>query len=194
LLTFFGTGEPDRIRVPRLMSWPLVVLAVPAALLGFLALLPDSLASWLASSTPAEAAAALYALEYGEPGELLHPATILLSTLAVLVGAGGVLLAWRRSGGTDPAALLGRFRPALAAGLGVDAFYARYVVRPVRALARLVVLSDRDVVDFYVLGAGRTARLLGGLLRRVQTGNVQTYLSLLLAGVVLVAVLAGEVT
>lgn len=200
LLVFFGASagpaeEPvGRIQVPGLMRWPLVVLAVPAALLGFLALAPDRLRTWLSGGTSAEAAAALYPMTYGEPTGLLHPATVVLSTLAVLAGAGGVLLVWRQSGGADPAAPLGRSRPALAAGFGLDAFYSRFVVRPVRALGGLVVLSDRDVVDFYVLGAGRSARLLGSLLRRAQTGNVQTYLSLLLAGVVLIAVLAGEVS
>ena len=65
------------------------------------------------------------------------------------------------------------------------------IVRPVWALARTVVATDRDVVDFYVLGSGRTARWLGGALRRLQSGNVSTYLSLLVAGVVVLAVAAG---
>jgi NADH-quinone oxidoreductase subunit L len=82
-----------------------------------------------------------------------------------------VLLAWRRLGGEDPAAMLGRVRPVLQAGFGMDAFYARWVVRPAKGLARAVVGTDRDVVDFYVFGTGRVARLLGGALRRVQSGK-----------------------
>jgi NADH-quinone oxidoreductase subunit L len=40
-----------------------------------------------------------------------------------------------------------------------------------------------------VRGAGGLPRLLGAAVRRAQTGNVQTYLSALLAGAVVLAVL-----
>jgi NADH-quinone oxidoreductase subunit L len=45
-----------------------------------------------------------------------------------------------------------------------------------------------------VRGAGIGARSLGGLLRRVQTGNIQLYLTALFAGVIVIAaVFAGQV-
>ncbi len=43
-------------------------------------------------------------------------------------------------------------------------------------------------MDTYVRGAGSGTRLLGGLVRRAQTGNVQSYLSALLAGAVVLAI------
>ena len=98
---------------------------------------------------------------------------------------------WLRLGRRDPAVLLGRTRPLLQQGFRVDDVVAAYVVRPVYAVARTVVAGDRDVVDFYVQGSGRAARWFGGALRLVQTGNVSTYLSLLLAGVVVLAIAAG---
>ena len=72
----------------------------------------------------------------------------------------------------------------------MDELISAYVVRPVWGLARAVVAGDRDVVDFYVGGSGRAARWVGGGLRLLQTGNVSTYLAILLAGVVLLAVAA----
>ena len=52
------------------------------------------------------------------------------------------------------------------------------------AAASLVRFLDREVVETYVRGAGGLPRLLGAAVRRAQTGNVQTYLSALLAGTV----------
>jgi NADH-quinone oxidoreductase subunit L len=56
--------------------------------------------------------------------------------------------------------------------------------------ARLVRFLDRTVVDTYVRGAATAPGLLGSLARRAQTGNVQTYLSVLTAGALVLAVAA----
>jgi NADH-quinone oxidoreductase subunit L len=53
-------------------------------------------------------------------------------------------------------------------------------------LARAVLGVDRRGIDATAEGSGRAAVLLGGGLRRLQTGNVQTYLSALVAGVIVV--------
>ncbi|NDZ98302.1 NADH-quinone oxidoreductase subunit L, partial [Streptomyces sp. SID10116] len=77
-----------------------------------------------------------------------------------------------------------------AAGFHLDAVYTALFVRPVRAAASLVRFLDREVVETYVRGAGAAPRWLGAAVRRAQTGNVQTYLSALLAGTVVLAVAA----
>ncbi|MFE7118041.1 NADH-quinone oxidoreductase subunit L, partial [Streptomyces sp. NPDC057654] len=86
--------------------------------------------------------------------------------------------------------LLGPLHRHAAAGFHLDALYDRVFVRPVAAAARLVRFLDREVVDAYVSGASGVPRLLGTAVRRAQTGNVQTYLSALLAGSVILAVAA----
>ncbi|MCH0541170.1 NADH-quinone oxidoreductase subunit L [Streptomyces sp. MUM 203J] len=92
---------------------------------------------------------------------------------------------------TDPGhLLLGPLYRHAAVGFHLDAVYSALFVRPVLAAASLVRFLDREVVDTYVRGAGLTTRLLGTLVRRAQTGNVQTYLSVLLAGSVVLAVTA----
>ncbi|WMX45579.1 NADH-quinone oxidoreductase subunit L [Streptomyces roseicoloratus] len=94
----------------------------------------------------------------------------------------------------DPAdpgrALLGPLHRPAADGFHLDAVYRAAFVRPVLAAASLVRFLDREVVDTYVRGAGDSAKGLGWLVRRAQTGNVQTYLSALLAGSVVLAVVA----
>jgi len=64
-------------------------------------------------------------------------------------------------------------------------------VRPVRGLATAARVSDRDVVDGWASGAGGGVGLLGRVLRTAQTGNVQTYVMVVVLGAVVVAVAAG---
>ncbi|MEU6892949.1 NADH-quinone oxidoreductase subunit L [Streptomyces sp. NPDC046557] len=125
-----------------------------------------------ATGVPAAAAAAESAAETPEVAEVTHdhPA----------VPAGPA---------PDPGkALLGPLHRHAADGFHLDAVYDRLFVRPVRGAASLVRFLDREVVDTYVRGAGTGPRLLGGLVRRAQTGNVQSYLSALLAGAVVLAI------
>ncbi|TQE35284.1 NADH-quinone oxidoreductase subunit L [Streptomyces ipomoeae] len=84
--------------------------------------------------------------------------------------------------------LLGPLHRHAAAGFHLDAVYSALFVRPVQAGASLVRFLDREVVDTYVHGAGALPRLLGAAVRRAQTGNVQTYVSALLAGTVVLVV------
>nr|WSZ97787.1 NADH-quinone oxidoreductase subunit L [Streptomyces sp. NBC_00857] len=86
--------------------------------------------------------------------------------------------------------LLGPLHRHAVSGFHLDAVYHNLFVRPVLAAAQLVRFLDREVVDTYVRGAGAGARLLGAAVRRAQTGNVQTYLSALLAGSVVLAIAA----
>ncbi|MFJ8588014.1 NADH-quinone oxidoreductase subunit L [Streptomyces sp. NPDC093595] len=86
--------------------------------------------------------------------------------------------------------LLGPLHGPAAAGFRLDAVYSALFVRPVRAAASLVSFLDREVVETYVRGAGSGTNLLGRAVRRAQTGNVQTYLSVLLAGSVVLAIAA----
>ncbi len=84
--------------------------------------------------------------------------------------------------------LLGPLYRHAATGFHLDAVYAVLFVRPVQAGASLVRFLDSAVVDTYVRGAAALPRLLGAAVRRAQTGNVQTYVSALLAGTVVLAV------
>ncbi|MEW2567574.1 NADH-quinone oxidoreductase subunit L [Streptomyces sp. NPDC047070] len=92
---------------------------------------------------------------------------------------------------SDPGRLLlGPLHRHAAVGFHLDAVYAALFVRPVQAAAALVRFLDREVVDTYVRGAGALPRWLGAAVRRAQTGNLQTYVSALLAGTVVLVVAA----
>jgi NADH-quinone oxidoreductase subunit L len=162
LVTFFGERRsPARVReAPALMRWPVAALAVPALVLGFLGLGSDHLRPELGMS--------------------------IVSLLFVLAGGGGVFLVWNRDPALDPVRLLGPVRPLLREAFHFDAVITTLVVRPVLAFARLVVRVDEHVVDAAVTGTGRGTRRLGGLLRATENGNPQTYVSGVLAGVVII--------
>jgi NADH-quinone oxidoreductase subunit L len=184
LMTFFDRPRSPVAahEAPPAMRWPLVVLALPTVTLGLVGLQRDWLPSWLRREGAAETPEALH----------LGAATSVASTLLALAGAGAVYALWRRDPAADPARALGRLRPVLARAFSVDELYDRVFVRPVWAVARAVRRADDDVVDAAVVGSGRSATRLGGLLGRTQAGNVQAYLTGLLVGVVLIAV--GVVT
>jgi NADH-quinone oxidoreductase subunit L len=179
LMVFVGPPRNPNLahEAPPVMRWPLIVLAVPTVLLGFLGLRASWLPGWLSAGTPGGA-------------ERFHfgAVTSLLSVLLLLAGAAVAHRAWRRAYLTDPAARLGRLRPAFDRAFYVDDAYDAAVVRPVRDLAGITRLSDLHVVDAWVRGTGAVARGVGAGLRRSQSGNVQTYLTVLVAGVVLAIV------
>lgn len=163
LMTFFGEprGTHDAREPSKIMSWTVAALAVPAAVLGF------------------------FGLGAGELRPHLGPA--LLGIVLTALGAGGAFLVWNRDPALDPARALGRARPVFARAFYVDELYAAAIVRPVRALARAVVVADARGVDAAVVATGRSARRIAGPLRVPQNGNPQTYLTGLLAGVVVIA-------
>ncbi|MCX3059239.1 NADH-quinone oxidoreductase subunit 5 family protein [Streptomyces beihaiensis] len=192
LLAFNGRGgeAPDHGRQPVVMNVVLWVLAIPSLALGLVTgVLPD----WF-------------------DGRSLTPAltTSVLGTGVALVGGLVTYGAWRHttamaaigaaSGATPDATpdavpdadpgrlLLGPLYRHAAVGFHLDGAYAALFVRPVRAAASLVQFLDRAVVDTYVRAAAETPKALGWAVRRAQTGNVQTYLSALLAGTVVLVV------
>jgi NADH-quinone oxidoreductase subunit L len=130
---------------PAAMRWPIVLLAIPAALLGLAAYAPGFRS----------------ALELEEPHLSV---SIVLPLVLLALGAGAAWWLWREVPTGDPAEALGPARPFLAAGFRLDAVQERLVVRPVRALAGLVKTADERVVDATVEGAGSTATRLGALL------------------------------
>ncbi|MGW6241939.1 NADH-quinone oxidoreductase subunit 5 family protein [Streptomyces sp. NPDC055094] len=215
LLAFRGRGAevPDYGKQPLAMNAVLWVLAIPSIVLGLaIGYLPGwfdghSLAPNLTTSVLGTGVALV-------GGLLTYGCWRHTSALASRTPIGAVVahpdtepaLAEREAieihtqvygsiaGAPDPAdparLLLGPLHRHAAVGFHLDAVYHRLFVRPVLAAAQLVRFLDREVVDTYVRAAGTGTGWLGAAVRRAQTGNVQTYLSALLAGSVVLAIAA----
>lgn len=181
LLTFHGPPAADGQRLPSAMRLPVAGLSAAVVGLGALGLVADG----------------AFVRGVGEhaPGLGLHWATSLLS-LALLVGGGcAAYSAWIRQAQHDPAAVLGEpTRRVLAAGFHLDEFYDASVVRPIYALSRLAGAADRVVLHPYVDAAGRATRALGLIPEAAQSGRPRSYLTALLAFVVVLALTGAVVT
>ncbi|MGW2053413.1 NADH-quinone oxidoreductase subunit 5 family protein [Streptomyces sp. NPDC001840] len=215
LLTFRGRGAeaPDHGRQPLAMNAVLWVLAIPSIGLGLAvgylpewfdghSLAPNLTTSVLGTGVVLVGGLVTYgcwrhttALAARTPIDavIAHP-----DTEPALAEVEAMEIHTRVYGSPatapDPAdpsrLLLGPLHRHAATGFHLDAVYHRLFVRPVLAAAQLVRFLDREVVDTYVRGAGTGTRWLGAAVRRAQTGNVQTYVSALLAGSVVLAVAA----
>ncbi|MEW2267622.1 NADH-quinone oxidoreductase subunit L [Streptomyces sp. NPDC047853] len=216
LLAFRGRGAeaPDHGRQPLAMNAVLWVLALPSLALGGLAfrLLPDwfdgqDLTPTLTTSVLGTGVALVggivtYAVwrhtaAFADRPPLgavaAHPegdaARVEAEAIASHEPAYGDI-AYAPDPSDPGRLLLGPLHRHAAVGFHLDAVYTALFVRPVQAGASLVRFLDREVVDTYVRGAGALPRWLGTAVRRAQTGNVQTYVSALLAGTVVLAVAA----
>ncbi len=159
---------------PRAMRLPLIVLGVPAALLGFAAFLPPFRA----------------ALELEAPHLEI---SIVLPLLLTAAGAANAWWLWQLVPGEDPARELGRARPLFAAGFEIDKIQTRLLVRPTRALARLVRRADERIVDAAVDGTGTLTTRLGAVLTTVHRAPLPRAATAVLAGALLLGVVAAIV-
>ncbi|MER6711991.1 MULTISPECIES: NADH-quinone oxidoreductase subunit L [unclassified Streptomyces] len=214
LLAFRGRGAeaPDHGRQPLTMTVVLWVLAVPSLALGGFAfrLLPDwfdgrdlsptlttsvlgtgvalvggivTYAAWR-HTTALTARVPLGAVAAHPEGDAAQVEAEAIASHEPAYGD----IAYAPDPADPGRLLLGPLHRHAAAGFHLDALYTALFVRPVQAGASLVRFLDREVVETYVRGAGALPRWLGTAVRRAQTGNVQTYVSALLAGTVVLAV------
>ncbi|MGW7409830.1 NADH-quinone oxidoreductase subunit 5 family protein [Streptomyces sp. NPDC054833] len=214
LLAFRGRGAeaPDHGKQPLTMTLVLWVLAVPSIAMGGLAyrVLPDWFDGRELNPTPVTT---ILGTGLALVGVLVaYGAWQHTTALAARVPLGAVAAHPEGDAGLVEAEAIATHKPAYgdvayapdpadpgrlllgplyrhaAVGFHLDAVYAALFVRPVQAGASLVQFLDREVVETYVRGAAELPRLLGAAVRRAQTGNVQTYVSALLAGTVVLTV------
>jgi NADH-quinone oxidoreductase subunit L len=179
-MTFFGECRADHHtrehlhESPAVMTVPLMVLAVLAAVGGYIPI--PHLVEQVTGHVPVEHA---------------PPAAI---ALAVALALGGLGLAWlfyvtRPDLPAQIADGLGGFYRLVRDKYRVDELYDRVIYRPVLALADVSAwVVDRGMIDGIVNGIGAFVVSTSGAWRRVQTGNVQHYaLSFLVGALALVA-------
>ena len=164
---------------PRLMTWPMIVLAVGSAGLG-LALSLGGFSTWLEPVTGHVA--------HHEP---VLPIPLIMGLTLVLVAA-GAFLAYRQYAASPVAVVPPRgsvLTRAARRDLYQDETNEALLMRPGQYLTRSLVYGDRQVVDGAATGLARVVSGSGELVRRLQTGYVRSYASSMVVGiVVLVAV------
>ncbi len=179
---------------PRVMTVPLVVLAVLSVVGGWLAAPKlwggvDQLEHFLTPVLGVPAWRAVF------PAEALHALELRLSGAAVLAAAlgffaAGLLYLWQPE---KPATLAARYAAPYRLLLNkyyVDELYAAAIVRPLVWLSEHVLWQKVDVagIDGAANGAAHTARRLGERLRQMQSGNARSYAAWVIFGAVVVTV------
>jgi NADH-quinone oxidoreductase subunit L len=200
LKTFFGEyrGHAHPHESPRVMTGPLVFLAAATCTVGLLGFAPTGapFLDWVFFG-PA-------------PHEAIFDSTVaVLSIAAVIVGLVLGFLVYRRYAERDPITKLGPAYTLLEHKYYLDDVYWYGIIRPVRdnvsaavywvnqnvldgvvngaaatarGFSRLTMWFDRNVIDGAVNGLANLTGESGGLLKYLQSGNVQWYAVGLFAG------------
>jgi NADH-quinone oxidoreductase subunit L len=204
-LTFFGDyrGQGHPHEAPVSMTGPVVALAAATVVVGLVGapLLGAPFSDWVFFEEP-------HAAEF----------VLWVAAVSVAAAVAGIALGWRLYGTRrerDPMLELGTVTTILQNRYYMDDLYMNRIILPIRdrvsaavywsnqrildgavnaagalarAVSRMVAWFDRRVIDGAVNGAANTAGFTGGLLRYIQSGNVQRYAAFLFTGIVILAI------
>nr|WP_202443503.1 NADH-quinone oxidoreductase subunit L [Streptomyces sp. SID8375] len=177
LMTFFGEKRWDPSEVhphesPKVMTLPMVVLAIGSVFAGGLFSVNEAFVKWLEPVT-----------SFAHGHSPLSATTVTASTIVVLLI--GVGIAWAMYGRKPVPALAPRgslLTRAARRDLLQDDFNHIVFVRGGEELTGTLVQVDRSLVDGAVNGTAASMGGLSGLLRRLQTGFVRSYAVQMLGG------------
>jgi NADH:ubiquinone oxidoreductase subunit 5 (subunit L)/multisubunit Na+/H+ antiporter MnhA subunit len=179
-MTFAGTPRDHHVaehahESPRVMVWPLVALAVLAAVAGWTMPGGFGLANLLEQARPAGTEATLtggfvfgsltYPAEHESHAPAIHAAATMTAFCTALAGVAlaAVMYLWRI---LSPALVAGVFKPVysfLTNRWYVDELYHAVFVLPVLGIAKFAAGFDRNVIDRLIDGIAWSARQLAGI-------------------------------
>ena len=183
-VTFYGESrvEPEVAshvhESPPVMWVPLAILAIPSALIGLL-LGWGGHDSWFHHFTK------------GVFPEAHHEASgnvILFMVISSVVGLAGIAFAWTRYRERVPSdEPTNALHKLLANKYYIDEVYNALIVQPIKNGSHFLLwqLVDNGIIDGIVNSVAFIVRFIGGTLRRLQTGLVQTYIVSMVLGIVL---------
>ncbi|MFA6001028.1 MAG: NADH-quinone oxidoreductase subunit L [Thermoleophilia bacterium] len=191
-MTFHGEPRDEKAYAhahesPRSMTIPLIVLAVPSALIGLVLGLPPEngyIDRWL------------HPVFENVLGEVHHFGLFDggLMTLSALIGIGGIMMAWlfyvkRPDLPAKAGARAGFLYKAALNKYWIDEIYFALIINPVQALGRGLWRGvDQLAIDGLVNNAARFVRGIGNALKPSQSGKVQSYLMTMFLGLLVLTV------
>ncbi len=204
-MTFFGEPRDRHVyehakESPKVMTVPLMILAVLSTVGGFLGLPllvgANAMHNWLGPLVGAHGAT--HGAEGAEGAAPVHAAAhsmgleLGLMAFSVAIAILGVWFGWQTY----------VVKPGRAKAIGarfagmykvlwnkyyVDEIYNAGVVQPVIAFSRFLwKVVDVELIDGAVNGAGRVVRGVGGFLRPIQSGFVGNYAAAIMVGAILI--------
>ncbi|GAA4495611.1 NADH-quinone oxidoreductase subunit L [Hymenobacter ginsengisoli] len=197
-LTFFGEfrgTEEQRHHLhesPASMTLPLIVLAILSAVGGFMGAPMFVGKHYLADYLAPIFTYSKQILPAAFTTEPEHSTELMLMGISVLVAVIGIVLAYvqyvaRAQRPAEDDAQRSAPENLVYHKYYVDELYDTIIVKPVMALSTgLYKFVENGIIDPIANGVGRVTLAGGQLLRNVQTGSVETYLILMVIGIVLI--------
>ena len=191
-MTFSGEkrSEYHAHESPRLMTVPLMILAVLALTSGFALFIGSGFDSFLEGSIEELGVAAAL-----EPSEIaVEIFSDPLTYLSIGVAVVGILIAYRIyfMPGFDRSVFAkgasGWLQKTLENRWYISQFYDDFAYKGVYGLSLVADLFDRYVIDGIVNGFAYLGANTGNVIRKAQSGNVQRYASLIVLGMILLIV------
>lgn len=190
-VTFYGQSRVESDvaahlhESPPVMWVPLAILAVPSAIIGLLL-------GWGGHSSAFHhftdnVFKAAKDIGHGAHGDAATSALPFL-IISAIVGLVGIGFAWMRYSKRTPAAQPGTGLHKLVANkYYVDELYNAVFVQPIKNVSHYLLwrIVDTGIIDGIVNGIAGAIRIIGGVLRRLQTGVVQAYIVSMVVGIVI---------
>ncbi|MEZ4570495.1 MAG: NADH-quinone oxidoreductase subunit L [Thermomicrobiales bacterium] len=214
-LTFWGEERFDSDHVhphesPSIMTIPLILLAIPALIAGFVGFPPED--GWIhdflepnftVEEHSDEAASAVALFQEAEEEHEEHHVSGLMTgtfiTISTILSFGGALIAYlayvRKHPALDPANWSNRSGPIydlLYNKYYLDEIYERLIIHPLYWISENILwkVVDIEIIDGTVNGVAGVVNYSSSQLRRVQTGFVANYALAIAIGAVIVIGLA----
>lgn len=183
VLVFLGkprsNGAKQAQESPRVMTIPLILLAVPSVLAGLVNMPGEPwLTGWLKGARVSESADWL---------------VMLLSTAAAFAGIAAGYARFRNAQGWDASSAGSGIRRVLENKFYIDELYQAVIVLPYRAVSNALHWFDVNVIGGAVKLAAAAAFGIGRIGARLQNGQIQTYGLMILFGCLFfIAAIAGR--
>lgn len=188
-LTFSGESrvEPEKAKhiyeSPKVMTTPLIILAIFAAIAGFVGI-PSKHGNLFSNFL-----GPVFGFEHDSASSITN---LMLMAIAVVAAGVGFLIAWlmyyKKSINPEKVAerVSGLYR-LLFNKYYVDEVYDAILVNPIKRFAEILWRAfDDKVVDGAVNGVASLVEWSSGIVRRIQTGYVASYAMLFVLGIIII--------
>lgn len=189
---FRGTHEQEHHlhESPAAMTIPLIILAILSVTAGFVGI-PEVFAKGVHSLEHFLAPVFASSVALKEAHHLNHNTEYLLMGISVAAALAAIVFAWNKfSKWKDTGAEAGGFGKVLEDKWYVDELYDKIIVNPLNGLGKLLNnVIEKSGIDGLINGIGRGVQYSGRQLRWLQSGQVGSYVLLMVVSMVLVFVL-----
>lgn len=194
-LTFYGKPRYDEAHLhphesPKVMTIPLIILAVLSAIGGFIGLphylgLPNLFDHWL---EPVFKYADSITQSYRHSGEHSIAIELVFVLISIAVATISILISFRKFSVQEKFDEEKGFGKVLEKKYYLDEIYEAAIVKPIQVTSDkfLWKIFDVKIIDGAVNGIANYFGRLGSEWRKIQTGVVQDYATFAIAGIVLI--------